>query len=117
MKRKISLFMICGVILLGVCGCGKENSITGTYNQTNANNPNGDFGYSLKLYENGTCYWEYYDENSTFALGHTFEYDTNDCTYDYNEDEIIITTYNKYTTTCSIDKDTINCREQGTYSK
>lgn len=25
MKKKISLFMLCGVILLGLCGCGKVN--------------------------------------------------------------------------------------------
>lgn len=28
MKKKISLFMLCGIILLGVCGCGNDNSST-----------------------------------------------------------------------------------------
>ena len=37
MKKKISLFILCGIILLGVCGCGNsETTITGTYKQTNA---------------------------------------------------------------------------------
>lgn len=30
MKKKISLVLLCGVILLSVCGCGKKD-LTGTY--------------------------------------------------------------------------------------
>ena len=36
MKKKISLVLLCGIILLGVCGCGnKENSNNNANSNTN----------------------------------------------------------------------------------
>lgn len=33
MKKKISLFMLCGVILLGLCGCSSNSIVGNTYKQ------------------------------------------------------------------------------------
>ena len=114
MKKKISLFILCGIILLGVCGCGNsETTITGTYKQTNASSDT----FYLKLYKNGTCYWQQYQENVLPGMGHNFEYDTTECSYDYNDNELVITTQEEYTTTCSIENNVIDCGSDGIYEK
>lgn len=33
MKKKISLFVLCGIVLLGVCGCGSNSIVGNTYEQ------------------------------------------------------------------------------------
>lgn len=122
MKKKIGLILLSGVILLGICGCNKD-SITGKYKQTNY-----DDGY-LTLYENGSCYWKQttkgslsnvLDKNATT----TIEYDSNNCNYDYVDNEItikikIVSSFgtDESTTTCEYSNNTIDCGYDGTYSK
>lgn len=122
MKKK-SIIVLCLFIIFCVCGCGK-NGITGKYKQTNYDN-----GY-LTLYENGSCYWKQITQGSILSIGDdsattTIEYDSDNCTYDYNDDEITINTKivsksmgtTKNSHNCKFTNGTIDCKTYGTYSK
>jgi len=114
MKKK-SILILSLFIMLCICGCGntKEDSktITGTYNDTNPNSN----GY-IKLYENGSCYWREYSENPMPGFGNYTETDTDNCSYTYNDTEIIIKEYT-YNKSCTFGNNTIDCGTRGTYTK
>ena len=111
--KKESIFILSLFVILFICGCGKEESksITGTYNDTNSNSN----GY-IKLYENGSCNWREYSENPMPGFGHYSDTDTDNCSYTYNDTEIIIKTYT-YNTSCTFGNNTIDCGTRGVYSK
>lgn len=95
--------------------------IEGEYLQTDIS------GGSLTLYKNGTCNWvqkfTLYDKVETT----TYERDT--CSYDYNSNEITLTYImykgntsgafkeKTYNVTCSYNNGTIDCGNEGKYSK
>lgn len=121
MKKKISLFMLCGVILLGLCGCSsqKEDTIKGKYSQTNIE------GGSLTLYENGSCNW-----NKKYELYGNIEevnWESDECSYDYIDKELTLTViYYKnseifkeesHNFTCNYSNGIIDCGTNGVYEK
>lgn len=49
MKKTIVLILMCGMIILGVCGCDNKNDINGSYYYNN--------NY-IELNNNGNCFYE-----------------------------------------------------------
>lgn len=123
MKKKISLFMLCGVILLSLCGCDnqKEDTIKGKYSQTDIT------GGSLTLYENGSCNWIH--KFDLYGNTNTVTYSSDECSYDYIDNEITLNYImykgntsgafkeKTYNATCSYNNGTIDCGDEGVYEK
>lgn len=100
MKKKMSLFMLCGVILLGLCGCGKnfESNIVGNtfiYEMTSEDTKYGNIITSHTLIFNndnkGTSkididftgdFKEYAEKNISYDTRHT----STDFIYTLNEE-------------------------------
>jgi len=108
MKKRLSFILICGIVLLCVCGCeNEEKKITGTYTKTTNDN------HYLKLYENGSCH---------LKNGMVSEYDTDECSYDYNDDEVklnLVGGLGDFVVSCSYNSknDTIDCEDTGIFEK
>ena len=109
--RKLFLIPLCGIILIGLCGCSNNEtttkSITGTYYKTTNNN------YFLKLYEGGSCHLD---------NGPGKGYDTDKCNYDYIENEVkleLVGALDNFTISCIIDQttDTLDCGTHGSFKK
>ena len=119
MKKGLSLVLICGIVLLGVCGCDskEEKSIFGEYKQVDLDD---DKKGRLVLYENGSCEWHAWQE----ILGKLDFYNTDTpyCNFDYTDEKITITTTSyvsdiPITSKCSYKENTIDCGSDGKYKK
>lgn len=128
MKKKISLVLLCGVILLSVCGCGKKD-LTGTYKISVSTTSYGQQDTlekkgTLKLFDNGSCTLKV----EKLLNGTHTEYDGiveyNDCLYDiidktitiryrFNEVGTSTTAGNYNSSECTIDGKNLNCEEIG----
>lgn len=119
MKKKISLFVLCGIVLLGLCGCGKESKeeIFGTY----YNNEFDDFTGELTLYKNGSCEFTYkeivFGKESINSSTQAY------CSYDYTDEKLVIS-YNSYDLPdiylkikCDIDGKKLDCDDDGIFEK
>ena len=100
--KKIILILIF-VLFLTSCG---TTSLTGNYYSSDET--------FLKLYNNGTCDWKW---------GTDFGQYTDECKYDFNDNEIIIT-YTSLslwsdsdTFTCVYNKNVIDCNYRDVYTK
>lgn len=114
--KKCSLIILSGFILLTLCGCD-NTSITGKYKQT-------EFDGSLTLYEDGKCHWRYGYYYTNYHYNYSrpdiIDYERDECSYSYVNDEISITTHLIYysnTITCSYNNGVIDCGEDGIYEK
>lgn len=116
MKKKISLFMLCGVILLGLCGCGKsfKNEIEGNtfgYDITSNDSKYGDIitSHTLIFDKDGKgtskidieftgSFKEYAEKHISYDTRHT----STDFIYTINEEN--------NTVTFSLDNDNYNLK-------
>ena len=114
MKKKVSLVLLCGVILLGVCGCGNDKKdLTGTYK---INVLYGiEYRGTLKLFDSGNCTIKKEiskdgENNSTSEF--------NSCTYDVLDNTITFKygvsadNMNKVSE-CIIEGKNLNCKDLG----
>ncbi len=119
---KKGYFIIALITIILLTGCGNDK-ITGKYKRIDNDKDN-----YLILYENGSCHWKYgmylLEDPYThkFSDYFTFDWDTNECHYDYNDDEITISTGSgTYPNKCKISKRTIDCGsnrlDEGIYKK
>lgn len=115
MKKKISLVLLCGVILLGVCGCGSKeesngnkNDVIGTYN-ISFTNDDIEWKGTLKLFDSNECYIETHRKRDW----HTTDNETADCSYNVLNNEITfkyrVLGENYETDTCTIAKNGLEC--------
>lgn len=87
MKKKISLVLLCGVMVLGLCGCGnKENSNNNANSNTNNQNQETSKNDFVLTKENVIGTWNYEESNGQakitisekeidFGEGRTSEYE------------------------------------------
>lgn len=120
MKKKVALTLLCGIVLIGVCGCGKEEEkkeeIYGTY----YNEFQGHKG-EITLYKNGSCELHY--TKLQFGKEVYQSVDKEYCTYDSTDDKLAIS-YNSYSLpdiyidiSCTIDGKKISCTGEGDFEK
>ena len=119
MKKRICLILLCGIVLLGVCGCGNKEieEIYGTYYNYNFD----DFTGELTLYKNGSCEFSY--KKILFGKEKVNTSSKEYCSYDYTDEKLSIS-YNSYVLpetylkiNCSIDGKKLDCDAEGIFEK
>lgn len=139
--KKISLLVLCLIVLFSVCGCNSDSGFSGSYSldieEEITQESRNKYDYfdeyhivskyhrgDLEIYDNGSCYLETssgYKGDSNIPMTFFSSFSYSDCTYDTRDNEIIIKFKNQYdddynSSTCKKDGNNLSCSSIDGYS-